>query len=431
MNSDIGTESRGLRKMTSISEELFYRVHPIIATEEYPVLSSVTQRINSVDCTGNTNDALSSIDWDFSDAPASKGIHTIHPYPAKFISQIPRKLIELFHPGDSSVVLDPFCGSGTTLAEAIDLGLNAYGIDIHPIACLTARVKTTPLNCNLSEIASHIVFQARNRFLQGEIHIPAIPRVDHWFRLEIQQALAVLTDAIRKEERLPIREALQVALSSIIVQVSNQEGDTRYAAIEKNVTAEDVFHRFEKAAININKAVSSLSNNLFRCLGTATILEHDILTVTPDDLPSNIGLVVTSPPYPNAYEYWLYHKYRMYWLGMDPIAVRQREIGARAHYFTKNHQSETDFEQQMSQCFLLLSQVLKPKAKACFLVGRSIIHGRTIDNVSLLRRAAQQHGFITEGIIERNIPTHRKAFNPTHGKINQEHIIIFSLGKSS
>ena len=42
---------------------------------------------------------------------------------------------------------------------------------------------------------------------------------------------------------------------------------------------------------------------------------------------------MTSPPYPNAYEYWLYHKYRMYWLGMDPIAVRQQEIGARPHYF--------------------------------------------------------------------------------------------------
>ncbi len=184
------------------------------------------------------------------------------------------------------------------------------------------------MNCDLSEITSQVVSHARNRFLQGEIHIPPIPRVDHWFRLEVQQALAVLTEVINEEEQLPIREALQVALSSIIVLVSNQEGDTRYAAVEKNVSAEDVFHLFEKAAINVSKAVSTLSNNLFRCLGTATVLNHDILTVTPDDLPANIGLVITSPPYPNAYEYWLYHKYRMYWQGMDPIEVRQLEIGA-------------------------------------------------------------------------------------------------------
>ncbi len=125
--------------MTSISEELFYRVHPIIAIEESVALSNTPQSITIADFVGDTNDALSSIDWDFSDAPASKGLHAIHPYPAKFISQIPRKLIELFHPGDFSVILDPFCGSGTTLAEAIDLGLNAYGIDVHPIACLTAQ----------------------------------------------------------------------------------------------------------------------------------------------------------------------------------------------------------------------------------------------------------------------------------------------------
>ena len=54
------------------------------------------------------------------------------------------------------------------------------------------------------------------------------------------------------------------------------------------------------------------------------------------------GRLVTSPPYPNAYEYWLYHKYRMYWLGFDPIPIRENEIGARPHYFKTNHQDETD-----------------------------------------------------------------------------------------
>ena len=48
----------------------------------------------------------------------------------------------------------------------------------------------------------------------------------------------------------------------------------------------------------------------------------------PSDIPRRVGLVITSPPYPNAYEYWLYHKYRMYWLGLDPIAVKKQEIGA-------------------------------------------------------------------------------------------------------
>ena len=316
----------------------------------------------------NTSQVLSSVDWNFSTTPANTGIHAIHPYPAKFISQIPRQLIELFHPGDTSVVLDPFCGSGTTLVEAINLELDAWGIDLNPLACLTTRVKTTPLPLEFIEVAKQIILKAKQQLAEGLVHIPPIPRVDHWFKPHVQEILAALVEQINKVEELRIREALQVALSSIIVQVSNQDSDTRYAAIEKKVSTEDVFNRFEKSATAVGKAVSTISDTLFRRLGRATVLNCDILTVTPNDLPWNVGLVITSPPYPNAYEYWLYHKYRMYWLGMDPIYVREREIGARPHYFSKNHQDERDFERQMSACFQLLAQVMKPHAKACFLV---------------------------------------------------------------
>jgi site-specific DNA-methyltransferase (cytosine-N4-specific) len=376
----------------------------------------------------NIAQALLSTDWDFSDAPLNKGIHSIHPYPAKFIPQIPQRLIQLFHPGDSSIILDPFCGSGTTLVEAINSGLDAWGIDLNPIACLISRVKTTPLPPNLLDsCAKRIIIQAKKQLAANDIELPAIPNVNHWFKLDIQKALAILTKEINQTESLSIREALQVALSSIIVQVSNQDGDTRYAAVEKDVSIEDVLARFEKSVSTVSKAISSLSENLFRSLGNASVINRNILTITPEELPLNVGLVITSPPYPNAYEYWLYHKYRMYWLGMDPITVREHEIGARPHYFKKNHQDERDFERQMGNCFSLLSQVMIPGAKACFLVGRSIIHGRVIDNAALLQRAAQPHGFVMEGITERGIPATRKTFNPMHGGINQEHLIIFTL----
>ena len=84
---------------------------------------------------------LDSVAWDFTDADSRAGAHSMHPYPAKFIPQIPRALIELFHPGDDSAVLDPFCGSGTTLVEAASYGLQGIGVDLNPLATLVARVK--------------------------------------------------------------------------------------------------------------------------------------------------------------------------------------------------------------------------------------------------------------------------------------------------
>jgi hypothetical protein len=90
------------------------------------------------DLSAGIQDRLDAVSWDFADARTNGGPHGIHPYPAKFIPQLPRTLIDLLHPGDASAVLDPFCGSGTTLVEAYAAGLPSIGIDLHPLATLPA-----------------------------------------------------------------------------------------------------------------------------------------------------------------------------------------------------------------------------------------------------------------------------------------------------
>jgi len=371
---------------------------------------------------------LNSVAWDFADARTGDGPHSIHPYPAKFIPQIPRTLIELFHPGDRSAVLDPFCGSGTTLVEAMQAGIDSIGIDVNPIATLVSKVKTTPISTPLGPVAREITAAARRDVAAGRVTIPPIPRVDHWFLRPVQEALATTVAEINQVKDADVADALRVALSSIIVRVSNQDSDTRYAAIEKKVTREDVWAGFERAAASVSSALDGLGDDLFRRRPSVRIITKDLMTVEPEEVGSDVGLVATSPPYPNAYEYWLYHKYRMYWLGMDPIAAREVEIGARPHYFKKNHQTEADFERQMGRCFWLLSRVMRPGALACFVVGRSIIHGRTIDNEALLERAATPHGFKKTGSVQRNIAINRKSFNLAHGTINREGILVFALG---
>jgi DNA modification methylase len=372
---------------------------------------------------------LKSVSWDFADARTGDGLHAIHPYPAKFIPQIPRSLIQLFHPGDDSPVLDPFCGSGTTLVEAQELGLPSIGIDLNPLATLVSKVKTTPVDDSVARVGRDVSVAARQRVREGRFTIPEIPRLDHWFQTPVQQALAALVAEIDAVANPDVADALRVALSSIIVRVSNQDSDTRYAAVEKDVPQESVLQGFERAAASVAAALAEVGSGLFASQRPrARVITKDILKVQPDDVGGGIGLVVTSPPYPNAYEYWLYHKYRMYWLGsMDPIAVREAEIGARPHYFKVNHQTEHDFERQMGQTFSLLARVMQKGAFACFIVGRSIIHTREIDNEALLERAATPHGFRKVGSISRTIAATRKSFNLAHGTINREQIVVFAL----
>ncbi len=161
------------------------------------------------------------------------------------------------------------------------------------------------------------------------------------------------------------------------------------------------------------------------------ILNRDILGIEPSDLRGPFDLVITSPPYPNAYEYWLYHKYRMYWLGYDPLFVREREIGARPHYFKKNHQTAEDFERQMHHLFGLLKAVTTPEAPLCFVISDSIIHGVTVDNRALMGRAAAGHGYRLKEATLRRIPYTRKAFNPRVSPRNSEHVLVFERGVAS
>ncbi|MDR0486527.1 MAG: site-specific DNA-methyltransferase, partial [Elusimicrobiota bacterium] len=74
----------------------------------------------------------------YKEAETTKHIHRLHPYKGKFIPQLVEYFLDnhtdkfkketYFKKGD--IVLDPFCGSGTTLAQANELGIHALGIDI-------------------------------------------------------------------------------------------------------------------------------------------------------------------------------------------------------------------------------------------------------------------------------------------------------------
>lgn len=73
---------------------------------------------------------LKDISFDFNGEDTLYLTHSFHPYPAKFPPQLPRNLLAQFaQPGEQ--VLDPFCGSGTTLVEARLQGLHSVGVHIN------------------------------------------------------------------------------------------------------------------------------------------------------------------------------------------------------------------------------------------------------------------------------------------------------------
>lgn len=360
--------------------------------------------------------SLAEINWDFPERVAHSSIEGLHPYPAKFVAELPRTLLSLLPVPPETAVLDPFCGSGTTLVECQRRGLPSVGVDLNPIACLITKVKTSSLPSGLKQVAKETVSRARSA---AQIVVPEIPRLDHWFNRDIQKALAAMSNEISATS-LAYHDALRLALSSIIVRVSNQESDTRYAAIDKGSTADDVYTGFLRAAGYIHDALRDRDYSL----SSATVIQADTLELKPSQIGNGIGMVITSPPYPNAYEYWLYHKYRMYWLGFDPIFVKSREIGARAHFFKRNHHTPDDFAKQMTRTFDLIRQVLVRTGYACFVIGRSRIHGCIVDNARIIEEVAGAAGFERVFSVERVLSASRKSFNLSHANIKKEKVLV-------
>lgn len=360
---------------------------------------------------------LAAIDWSFTHREQALPIESIHPYPAKFIGDIPRALMETLPCQKNTIVFDPFAGSGTTLLEAQRRGMESIGVDINPIACLIARVKTSHTPKNLLETARQISMVARKNKTPFRWDIP---NVDHWFKGDVQQSVAALLQEINSLNRCKIYDALSLALSSILVRVSNQDSDTRYAAVEKQVSGIDVFDGFENAVEKLNNSLLARDWDLV----PAKVIEANTLTLSPFPIKGHVGLVITSPPYPNAYEYWLYHKYRMFWLGFDPLAVKEQEIGARAHFFKRHHHTEENFWDQMRITFKLIDNVLIKNGFACFVIGRSKIHDRIVDNANIIQTIAEERGFSLISRFDRVISSSRKSFNLSHANIKTETVLV-------
>ena len=88
------------------------------------------------------------LSWSERDLPErerTKHVHRLHPYLGKFIPQLVEELLRR-HVPPGGRVLDPFAGSGTTLVQALESGLDAVGVDIAAFNCLLMRVKTARYN---------------------------------------------------------------------------------------------------------------------------------------------------------------------------------------------------------------------------------------------------------------------------------------------
>lgn len=70
----------------------------------------------------------------------TRHVHGLHPYKGKFIPQLVEYFIGVYFK-KADIILDPFCGSGTTLVVATELGIHSVGVDVSRFNCMISDVK--------------------------------------------------------------------------------------------------------------------------------------------------------------------------------------------------------------------------------------------------------------------------------------------------
>ena len=398
--------------------------------EAYPIYHEIESSDDLRD-PQKVQNGLQQINWTFATDDTGFLTHDLHPYPAKFIPQIPGNCIaRLSLPGE--VVLDPFGGSGTTALEAVRLGRRAFSIDANSVGTLIGKAKT----CNLDRAATadlrslqiflttRLVGLPTADTLQGEYEtwIPEIPNVEKWFPTSSLGELAMIRSKITKMESVKARDVSLLALSRIVLSVSFQDSETRYSSKPRDVPQGETLKRFLVALDAIIKNI--------RC--TQAVVRYGVSDFQTADArglvqglckADSVDLIVTSPPYGNANDYHLYHRFRLLWLGHDPRALAKVEIGSHLR-----HQKEaTGFDSyrgEMQECLAGMFRVLKPGRYAVLVVGDAIYKNVLYHGAESLDEEAKAVGFESVCIIERRLHRTKRSFAAASRRATTEKILV-------
>ena len=309
---------------------------------------------------------------------------------------IARELVARFsEPG--SALLDPFCGSGTVLIEALRAGRRATGVDLSPLAIRVAEVQTALRDAAARErFAAELlrVTEASLERVRGRVKVRAelSARERAFYAPHVVLELAGLRAEIDGVEHELDRRALEMVFSALVVKFSEQRADTSEEPAQKRIRKGLVSEFFERKGGELVRRWEALE----RDAGPNAVAPRVVLG-DARELPvllrgERFPLVLSSPPYGGTYDYHAHHARRYPWLRIDASLLERGEVGARRRLSQLDDGAQR-WEKELLACLRALAGVCAPEATAVLLVGDPEVGGQRIDAAEQLRALSTHAGF--------------------------------------
>lgn len=329
-------------------------------------------------------------------------IHGIYPYRGKISAVDAQQVIKQFKKG--KVLLDPFCGSGTIIYEAQKNGLQAYGIDMNPIAVDLARAKLSISNKKYDSYHQEAISLINNAKALRKVKHMNIKALKHFHPNTADQIMRLVHFLDEMSDYIKACFYGAICLSARACNWYKWTSST----VGKDINPKRNINFYEKFTVKVKKHYYPNT-----CNGSKVFL-YDARKLTDIIKPSTVDYVFTSPPYFNCLDYTAYYAKIIYYIiGKNRSLIRENLI-----------QNYMNYEKDMKRVLNELKVVCKKNSLIIFVVGDKKIHGHVVNGGIFFQDIAP---FKTYEIIERAYKgTSSQIFDTLNQTKRKEQIIVWT-----
>lgn len=251
-------------------------------------------------------------------------------------------------------ILDPFCGSGTSLVEGILAGHNVIGVDIDPLSAMISKVKTTRVDeVELKKISNWLIKRIKTK-KKGTFK-PDCETIEHWFTKDAIKKLSIIRTLINQipekfadnKKVKDVQDLLVICFSSIIRRVSNADNESQktYVSHTKIKEPEEVnslffsqLELFVDRATKFSATTNSKLKNKIICSSSSHSLDKKLNG-------QEIDLAITSPPYIKAIDYIYNQMAELFWVGdLFQMQTQTKQNKKKIEYIGNKQLSTGEFK---------------------------------------------------------------------------------------